>query len=98
MLQDLLAKKVAPLRRRPVVSYWHDTYRVSERCACRDIGLDLPLCEHAGVEGCVAAADSGDRSNSGSSGLPGKVGKKLAYRLSRRRFATAAQATPKASG
>jgi len=42
-MQDLLAKKVAPLRRRPVVSYWHDTYRVSERCACRDIGLDLPI-------------------------------------------------------
>src|SRR5512135_243021 len=28
-------KTVTPLRRRPVVSYWHDTYRVSERRACR---------------------------------------------------------------
>jgi putative transposase len=26
---------VTPSRRRPVVSYWHDTYRVSERRACR---------------------------------------------------------------
>jgi hypothetical protein len=28
-------KTVTPSRRRPVVSYWHDTYRVSERRACR---------------------------------------------------------------
>jgi putative transposase len=26
---------VTPSRRRPVVSYWHDAYRVSERRACR---------------------------------------------------------------
>ncbi len=26
---------MTPSRRRPVVSYWHDTYRVSERRACR---------------------------------------------------------------
>jgi putative transposase len=36
MLQDVLGKKtVTPSRRRPVVSYLHDTYRVSERRACR---------------------------------------------------------------
>ena len=26
---------MTPSRRRPVVSYWHDSYRVSERRACR---------------------------------------------------------------
>ena len=26
---------MTPSRRRPVVSYWHDTYQVSERRACR---------------------------------------------------------------
>jgi putative transposase len=28
-------KTVTPSRRRTVASYWHDTYRVSERRACR---------------------------------------------------------------
>ena len=36
MLQDVLAKKIGtPSRRRPVVEYLHETYRVSERRACR---------------------------------------------------------------
>jgi transposase InsO family protein len=32
---------VTPSRRRPVVSYWHDTYRVSERRACRVARLPI---------------------------------------------------------
>ena len=32
---------MTPSRRRPVVSYWHDTYRVSERRACRVARLPI---------------------------------------------------------
>jgi putative transposase len=32
---------VTPSRRRPVVNYWHDTYRVSERRACRVARLPI---------------------------------------------------------
>ncbi len=32
---------MTPSRRRPVVSYWHDTYRVSERRACRVARMPL---------------------------------------------------------
>ena len=68
-------KTVTPSRRRPVVSYWHDAYRVSERRACRVARLAVSSgIERAGGEDGTAAADSRDRSNSSSLRLPESPG------------------------
>ena len=51
---------MTPSRRRPVVSYWHDAYRVSERRACRVARMAVSTFRYessAGAEDGTAAAD-----------------------------------------
>jgi hypothetical protein len=48
---------VTPSRRRPVVSYWHDTYRVSERRACRVARLPVSTFRYEVVVVCPEIHD-----------------------------------------
>jgi hypothetical protein len=60
-------KTVTPSQRRPVVSYWHDAYRVSERRACRVSRLSVSNFRYESVQEprmALRLRTSGDRSNS----------------------------------
>ena len=41
---------MTPSRRRPVVSYWHDAYRVSERRACRVARMAISTFRYKSVQ------------------------------------------------